>query len=320
MAQNTALKYSSKVDERFKLKELTNVGLNTDYEWTDVDAIRIYSINTVPLNDYKKTGSNRYGTPTELDDTYKEYKLKTDKSFTFTIDKFFKNSQAKAKGTGKALAREIDEEAVPFKDMQRLLEWTKVAIANSQFVEVTLTKTNAYSTFLDMQEILDNRKVPLTNRICYCNSKYHKLIKQDESFIKSADLSQKMLVKNQVGEVDGVKIVKLPSSYFPTGIDMVLVYTKSTMSPSKLTDYITHHNPVGVNGDLVEGRFMIDTFVLEAKKYGIVVCGADTPEYYITMDSEYKTGKDYYTESDGTYTKATVTIGDAITDTVYEKY
>ena len=50
MAQNTASKYSSKVDERFKLKELTGTGLNTDYEWNDVDEIKVYSINTVPLD------------------------------------------------------------------------------------------------------------------------------------------------------------------------------------------------------------------------------------------------------------------------------
>ena len=96
------------------------------------------------------------------------------------------------------------------------------------------------------------------------------------------------------------------------------------MSPQKLRDYITHHNPVGVNGDLVEGRFMIDTFILEQKKLGIVGIGASVPSYYVTMDAKYKTGVDYYTESSGTYTKLIAgtdyTVGDAITGTVYEAY
>lgn len=324
MAQNTASKYSSKVDERFKLKELTGTGLNTDYEWTDVDEIKIYSINTVPLNDYQKSGTSRYGTPSELDDTVKTYKLITDKSFTFTIDRFFKDSQMKAKATGKALAREIDEEAVPFKDRQRLLVWTKTAIANSQFKTATLSKSNTYENMLAMQEVLDEAKIPLVNRIFYVTPKAHNFLKLDSSFVKSGDLSQKMLIKNQVGEVDGVPVVKVPSTYFPQGVDALLVYTKSTMSPQKLRDYITHHNPVGVNGDLVEGRFMIDTFILEQKKLGIVGIGASVPSYYVTMDAKYKTGVDYYTESSGTYTKLIAgtdyTVGDSITGTVYEAY
>lgn len=324
MAQNTALKYSSKVDERFKLKELTGNGLNTDYDWNDVDEIKVYSINTVPLNDYVKSGSSRYGTPAELDDTVKSYKLTTDKAFTFTIDRFFKDSQMKAKATGKALAREIDEEAVPFKDKQRLLVWTTTAIANSNFLTATLSKTNTYEKLLAMQATLDEKKIPLVNRIFYVTPGVANFLKLDSSFVKSGDLSQKMLVKNQVGEVDGVPVVKIPSTYFPQGVDALLVYTKSTMSPQKLRDYITHHNPVGINGDLVEGRFMIDTFVLENKKNGIVGIGASVPLYFVTMDSVYKTGVDYYTESSGTYTKLVAgtdyTVGDAITGTVYEKY
>ena len=45
---------------------------------------------------------------------------------------------------------------------------------------------------------------------------------------------------------------------------------KSTLSPSKLKDYKIHNDPVGINGDLVEGRIMMDTFVLEQKKKGVV--------------------------------------------------
>lgn len=324
MAQNTALKYSAKVDERLALKEMTNIGLNTDYDWTDVDKIRIYSIDTAKLHDYKKTGTNRYGTPTELDDTYKEYALTTDKSYTFTIDKWFKTSQAKAKATGKALARQIDEEVAPFKDLQRLLVWTKTAIANSQFVTATLSKSNAYEKLLDLQKILTNNKTPLKNRVLYAKPGAINFLKLDPSFIKQGDISQKMLIKGQVGKADGVPIVEIPDFYFPQGVDMILVYTKSTMSPSKLAEHKVHKDPPGLSGDLVEGRFALDTFVLENKKKCIVAIGTAVPTYYQTIDSEYKSGVTYYSESSGTYTALVAgtdyTVGDEITGTVYEAY
>lgn len=271
MAINLASKYSSKVDERFKSKELTGHGLNTDYDWEGVDTITVYSIDTTALNDYQKTGTNRYGTPEELGDTTKSYKVETDKAFTFTIDEFHKKSQMGAKEAGKALAREIDEVIVPFKDKQRLKVWSDTATATTQVVTGTPTKTNAYSLFLDMQEVLDNALVPTAGRMFYTTPAYYKFIKQDETFIKNGDLSQKMLVNGQVGEVDGVKMVKCPASYFEENVLGILVYTRSTISPSKLKEYKIHHNPVGVNGDLVEGRIMLDTFVLEQKKKGIVI-------------------------------------------------
>ena len=250
---------------------MTNHGLNTDYDFKDVDRIVVYNVNTVPLNDYKKSGTNRYGTPDELGDSTTEYQLTTDKAFTYTIDEFYKKSQMGAKQAGKSLAREIDEVCVPFKDMQRLAAWADIAKKTGQVVARNTSKTNAYATFLDMQEMLDEAKIPVENRMFYTTPAYYKNIKQDEAFVKSGDMSQKMLIKNQVGEVDGVKFVKIPTSYYKKGVKGILVYTKSTLSPQKIVDYIIHNKPVGVGGDLVEGRIMMDTFILKSKELGVVV-------------------------------------------------
>ena len=270
MAINYAEKYASKVDERMSLKEMTNIGLNTDYEWDGVNAINVYNIDTVPLNDYTMSGDNRYGTPVELGDATTRYELVTDKAFAFTIDERNAKSQNGAKEAGRALAREIDEVVVPFKDKQRLKVWSDTATANDQVISGTVSKTNAYSLFLDAQEKLTEEKIPLTNRVFYCNPKYYKFFKQDDAFVKASDMGQKMLVKGQLGEVDGIKIIVLPSTYFEAGVSGLLVYTKSTVSPSKLKKYTVHKDAPGINGTLTEGRIMLDTFVLTAKKKGIV--------------------------------------------------
>lgn len=272
MAINLASKYASKVDERFKLKELTANGLNTDYNWEGVNTITVYGVNVPTLNNYSKTGANRYGTPAELEDTIKSYTVSTDKAFTYTIDEFHKKSQMGVKEAGRSLARTIDEVIVPFKDMQRLAVWSTTATATTQVDNTAPTKSNAYSLFLGLQAMLDDKLVPQANRILYATPAYCNLIKQDSSFIKAGDLSQNMLIKNQVGEIDGVKIVKVPTSYFSAAtISAILVYTPCTISPAKLTEYKTHTNPPGINGDLVEGRIMMDTFVLEQKKNGVAM-------------------------------------------------
>ena len=270
MGQNVAQKYEKKVDERFKLKELTGYGLNTDYNWEGVDTIKIYSIPTVALNDYQKSGTSRYGVPSELEDTLQTLQVTNDKAFTYTIDEFYKRSQMGTKQAGKSLAREIDEVIVPAKDVQRLKVWADTAYANENVVYDTLSSSNAYTMFLGAQEKMDDKKVPRANRIFYCTPAYFKNIKLDSNFIKASDVAMNKLINGQVGEIDGVRLVMLPTSYFKTNLYGILVYTPSTISPAKLTEYKIHNNPPGINGDLIEGRVMFDTFVLDAKKDGVV--------------------------------------------------
>lgn len=271
MAINLAEKYDKKVVERFKLKSLTEAFINRDYDWQGTRTVKVYSIPTVPLNDYKKTGTSRYGTPTELEDNIQEMTVTQDKGFTFTIDKGNNQDQMNVKGAGKALAREIDEVIVPTKDTYRLDIMVKAAVKNggTNATPAKITKTNAYEAFLEGQEYLDNKKVPVGGRVAGVSASMYKYLKLDPSFVKNSDLGQKITINGQVGEVDGVKIVKLPKSYLPEGCAFLIAHPSVTTSPDKLSDYKIHDNPPGINGNLVEGRVRYDAFVLDEKKDGL---------------------------------------------------
>jgi hypothetical protein len=270
VAINLASKYSSNVDERFSLLSVTeNIGLNKEYDWSGVKTVTVYSVDTVAMGNYSRTGTTRYGTPEELGDTKKDYTLSKDRSFTYTIDRGNASEQLMIKKAGSTLARQIKEVVVPEIDAYRLAAWSTVAVANSHTATAAVTADNAYVKFLDAQEALDEDKVPQAGRICFVTPAYYNFLKQDDTFIKSGDLSQKMLINGQVGEVDGVKIIKIPSSYLPTNHAFILMHPKCSVSPKKLEDYKTHDNPPGINGWLVEGRLIYDCFVLEAKKDAI---------------------------------------------------
>lgn len=113
MAINLASKYSKKVDERFKLKSLTLAGGNKDYDWAGVKTVTVYSIPTVAMGDYTRTGTARYGTASELADVKQDLTLTKDRAFTFTIDRGNYEEQMMVKSAGKALARQIDGVIVP---------------------------------------------------------------------------------------------------------------------------------------------------------------------------------------------------------------
>lgn len=266
MAVNLANKYSKKVDERFKLKSLTEVGVNKDYDWVGVNAINVYSIPTVDMNDYIATGTNRYGTAAELDNTIQTMTLTKDRSFTFTIDRKNYQDTQMVMEAGKALARQIDEVIVPEIDAYRLSVMSAKAIATGGTDTSAITASNAYEAFLAGTEYLDENKVPVGSRIAFVTPAFYNFIKLDPTFIKSTEIAQKMLVNGQVGEIDGVKIIKVPSSYFPANHAFILAHPSATVAANKLEDYKTHDNPPGINGWLVEGRTRYDAFVLENKK------------------------------------------------------
>ncbi len=268
MTQNLALKYSSKVDERFKIGSLTDSIINNDFDWDGVDTVKVYSITTSQLTDYTKTGTQRYGTPDELSDTVQTMTLTQDKSFTFTIDKMYEISQAGSKPSGAALRRELDEVVIPAVDMYRISKL--VQGAKTTQVSST-TKTNAYEQFLEAMETISDEKVPLTGRVALVTPSYYKFLKLDDTFIKNSDLGQEIVINGQVGKIDGTPVVVVPSSYFTDYVNFVVTHTSALVAPVKLSEYKVHENPPGISGSLIEGRIIHDAFVLNSKKGAIYV-------------------------------------------------
>ena len=78
MAINLATKYSNKVDERFEKQSQASLVTSGEYEFNGVDTVKVYSIDTVAMNDYSRTGSNRYGTAGELGDTVQTLQVTKD--------------------------------------------------------------------------------------------------------------------------------------------------------------------------------------------------------------------------------------------------
>ena len=267
---NYAQRYSNLVDERFRLGSLTNSIVNQSYSWIDVDTVKIFSIPVVSMNDYSLSGTNRYGDPSELGNSVQTLTIEQDRSFTFTIDLKSEQDTMGVMAAGAALRRQIDEVVIPEIDAYRIAALVTGA-GNSVATEAT--KSNAYEVFLNMQEQLDEDKAPVGGRIAMVTPAFYNKIKLDPSFLKASDLGQRMLLNGQVGEVDGVPIIKIPSSYFPAGVHALITNPIATVSPIKLQDFKIHDNPPGINGFLCEGRCRYDAFVLTNKADAIVYNG-----------------------------------------------
>lgn len=270
MAMNYASKYATQVDEKFALGSLTAGIINHNYDWLGVETVNVFSIPTAAMHDYTLTGSNRYGSPEELENAVQELKVTKDRSFTFTIDRKSYDDSMMTMEAGKALARQINEVVIPEVDAYRLSALVSGCdVAN--VVTLATTKTNAYEEFLNVQEILDNGKAPQGGRVCVVSPGYLNKIKMDEAFTKKGDMATQIAINGLVGEIDGVPTIKVPASYLPEHVDFIITNAICMPSPVKLQEYKIHKDAPGISGWLVEGRVRYDAFVLDNKKPAIGV-------------------------------------------------
>lgn len=113
MAINYAEKYASKIDERFSKEAMSIGAVNQDYDFVGVKTVHVYSVPTAPMNNYTKSGSSRYGTPQELENSTQELTMSQDRSFTFTIDKGNYTDTQMVNAAGAALNRQLREVVIP---------------------------------------------------------------------------------------------------------------------------------------------------------------------------------------------------------------
>lgn len=328
---NLASKYSKQVDERFHRESQAMLALNSDHKFTGVQTVKVFSIPIVPMGDYQRSGANRYGAAGDLARNVQELTVRRDRAFTFIIDKGDKIQSEMVSNAGRALSRQIREVCVPEFDSYVFKTLAAAATKHGSYSTAAVTKANAYESFLAGMEFLGNHNVPDKGRVCFCSYKFANFLKQDSAFIRYGDKSQEMLEKGVIGEVDGCKIVKVPSSRLPAGAAFLITHKVAATAPKQLSDYKIHDNPPGISGWLVEGRLIYDCFVLNEKADAIYYHGSQavlkdiiagtaataTGKSTIIVSSEKEGDKRYYVTAANAADLTAVTYGSAITTSAW---
>ena len=273
MSINLAEKYSSQVDEVIRRGLLSTAGTNNDVEFSGAQTVKVYSLDTAPLNDYNANGGmNRYGSPVELEDSVQEMKMTQQKSFTFTIDRTFEtDSPEGVRNAGKALQRQIEQVIIPEIDRYR---FNKLAGCAGTKIYTGLTEKNAYKTFIEANTAITDEEFPVEGRVAFCANSFIDLLKKDAvHFTKATEIAQGMVIfKGMVGECDGVAVIAVPKRRLPAGVSFIITHPMCAPAPVKLQEYKIHRDPPGIAGCLVEGLLYHDIFIFDKKKKAVAVC------------------------------------------------
>lgn len=263
MITNYATKYSKAIDEVFSVESKSERCVNKDYDFVGAKTVKVYSIATSEMNDYKRTGQNRYGDVKDLEMSDQEMTMTKDRSFTFAIDKMDEDETAGALAAGKALERQLRLKVIPEVDAYR---YSVMASAAKTIKTEALNEQNIYKALTKATETLDDAEVPEVGRFLVCNPEVYGLLKLSKDIVLDTEVGQEMRRKGIIGTIDDLEVIKVPSSRLPENTGFIVGHNIATTAPVKLAEYKINTDPQGISGSLVEGRIYYDAFVLENKK------------------------------------------------------
>lgn len=256
--------------KRFVRESLVANKFNSDYSFTGVKTVKIMTPQTVEFGDYSRSGTSRYGTPTEMQDTNQELTLGQDKSYSMTIDKGNNMDQDGQKNAAKMQKMQNDERGIPMVDKYALAVIAQKAgkvVANS----TALTKATIADKISDATVTLDNAEIPADGRMLFVSAEAYKMLRLSDEFTKADALIAKSLTKGVVGEYDNMQVIKIPASRWPANVNFIVAHKDSATVPIKIDDSKLHIDPPGISGNLLEGRMYFDTFVFGTRCDGIYV-------------------------------------------------
>lgn len=273
MAQNKASTYSPVIAKRYAKKSFTDRLFSKQYSFVGAKTVNIFSNDTVPLGEYNPDGDNRFGSPTEVGNTVQEMTLTQMPSFSLTIDETNNTDQENTKRPGEVLAAELDERMYPSIDKYRIksLCYRAGKVASLSAVP---SKTTIVDAITDGTEWLDDKLVPEDGRVLLIRNDMYKHLKRSDDFLNLETLGTKALQRGHVGEVDNMEVIKVPSSYLPTGVYFIIMKKDAAVAPMKLNQFFTHKNPPGLCGTRIEGLVYHDAFVIGTKCDAIYIAAA----------------------------------------------
>lgn len=264
MAINLASKFASKTSDLLKLKMLSKPFVNDNWDWDGVNSINIYTLVDPVMGTYNPNGANRYGDPTEVEDTIQTFTLTRDRSWTKTIDKKNFQDTMAIRTPGKYLAQATKNVFVPEFDTYVFQSIATVAAANGRDTAIVAaaatTSSNAYTNFLTFNGNISDNEAPAAGRVAAMTAAYYNFLKQS-GYVLASDLAYQDRKSGDLGTIDDVQIVIVPSGRMPANTDLIISHPQATVAPEKLVDYTLHSNPPGVSGDLLEYRHRYDVFV-----------------------------------------------------------
>ena len=118
---------------------------------------------------------------------------------------------------------------------------------------------------------LSDKLVPMENRAMWIGETDFVKFKLADVVMGGAQLNAEAVKRGFRGTIDGIAVITVPDAYIPSNCGFIMKYKGATVDPVKLKMLRVQKDPMGIDGDVLEGRIMYDAFVLDAMCDGVYV-------------------------------------------------
>ena len=272
MAINLASKFSKYVDEAFAHESILTGSTNNNVDFTGVNEVSVYSIDKMEMNDYTASGTFRYGQIEEIGDRVQTFKIDRDRSFTGSIDEGNAQDQYNIKDASARLHVQIRDVVIPEVEMYTFGKW--VAGAGKSVGGAAPTAETLLGLVQAGASYMNNHHVPKRGRTMFIAETYAAMLPNLANLTYLERLGSQAVTENKLPRVAGFDVKPVPDGDFPEGIYFILQHKDACPFAQKLAKYKIQKDPLGIDGNVIEGRVRYWADVLGEKADAVYVYGA----------------------------------------------
>lgn len=309
MAVNLHEKNYGKIVDAYTHESFLSGRAKGEFDFSGFKTIKLYNIITQELNDYdfaKGDNGSRFGPLKDLQDTYQELTMNENKSFNIVVDKTYNSDQQIMKKAGHVLGEQIREKIVPYCDKHTLNKWATGAGYTVELAAAgtAVTGKQLITGLLSVETHYNNTFVDISDRYVAVRFSDLALIRDADRWANVETQTDKYLVKGRFEEFGTLKVFGMPDAWFPAGVRMVAFQSKAVLNPMKIKTARIITESENVDGDIIQGHFYFDAFVIGRRCDGVVVVAdkgskTGTPTISVGSTTSISGSGDIYYTTDG---------------------
>lgn len=265
---NLVQKYHDKLVK--SLEYASNLaGKTTDeYKLDGGEGIYLTSISPIALNNYNMSATaNRYGTPTEVQDTQQYIGWDYDKSYPATVDKANYQDGRYLKTAGAVIEEQNNDVVAPFIEQDFYAKLC--AKAGKVIADTAPSSATIMSRLTAIEAAFRNARIPKADRYVVMGTSILQLVRH--SLTSLDNVTDRMLIKGVVGKIGSLNILEAADDDLPTGVHMIAWWKKAAVKAFDIKEAKVHQDPPGINGILIEFRVRGVSDVVGKYAGGVIV-------------------------------------------------
>ena len=195
------------------------------------------------------------------------------KAFNIAIDKTYNTDQQMMKEAGHVMGEQVKEQFVPTCDKHLLEKWTKEAGHTVELAAAgtSVTGKNLITGLLEIETHYNNKFVDINDRYVAVRFGDLGLLRESDRWDNVEKQTEKYLVNGGFDKFGTLKVFGMPDAWFPANVRMLAFQSHAVIDPMKIktTRIITESE--NVDGDIIQGHFYFDAFVIGRRCDGVVV-------------------------------------------------